>query len=191
VTALACSKRRRGRPPKQFGTDPDRYVIAMVDGLRLANPKNKLNQLIAFAIYFMRGEQVSLPDNPAKMARRLKIGDENVGRLNAGWKMQTWGIRTDTIDSEISRIAKKMKRLERDVEAQNWRDYVGTAWAVFFGQRRRDDLGDQERAEAADAKAHQDLQIITQFLTRAGELPVLQDQMLRLAGKFVPPTGQH
>jgi hypothetical protein len=88
------SKRNRGRPKgstKSFLTDPDRFVVSMIDGLEAVNPQLKFEHIAMFAIYFHHDLQIEMGPNPLLYVRRLKLSKEVREKLCDGYHIQRWG----------------------------------------------------------------------------------------------------
>ena len=87
---------KRGRPSgttKAFGTDPDRFVIGLVDEILLRNPDTKFEHAVMFAIYFHRRDRIVLPADPLRSPRRLDLQNRIQEQLRLGWHLQQWGPR--------------------------------------------------------------------------------------------------
>lgn len=127
---------KRGRPSgttKAFSSDPDRYIIAMIDALLVSV---KFEHAAMFAIYFHRQEGIPLPPKVLQSARRLNLAPWIQERLQQGWTLQQWGPQDhpnhDEIGSQVDRIRKKMARIADDPTAKRWRYYMALAWASLL-----------------------------------------------------------
>jgi hypothetical protein len=129
---------KRGRPSgttKAFSSDPDRYIIAMIDAL-LGCSRTTFEHAAMFAIYFHRQERITLPTDPLQEKRRLGLTPGVLERLQRGWQLQQWGPREtpnrDIIGGQVDRIRKKIARIVDDPTAARWRYYMGLAWASLL-----------------------------------------------------------
>lgn len=129
-------KRGRGRPKgtkKEFASDPDRYLLALVDALLAVNPGTRFEVAATLAIYLHKGEQTALPADPLKSARRLALRGEVQRMLREAWVLQQFGPedRRD-IGGQIDRLRKKSRRVADDPTAQRWRDCMQLAWVCLL-----------------------------------------------------------
>lgn len=129
---------KRGRPSgttKAFSSDPDRYVIAMIDAL-LGCPDIRFEHAAMLSIYFHQREQIALPANPLQAPRRLALSPAVQERLQQRWHLQQWGPQQkpnrDLIGGQVDRIRKKMARIVGDPTAARWRYYMAMAWASLL-----------------------------------------------------------
>jgi hypothetical protein len=137
---MSGAKRTRGRPKgtgKAFGTDPDRHVIGLVDGLRISSPDTKFEYAAMFSIYFHRRDRIALHANPLQSARRLGLSARVQEQLRRGWQLHQWGPvhrlnQNDLIGGQVDRIRKKMARFANDPAAARWRYYMALAWASLL-----------------------------------------------------------
>jgi hypothetical protein len=161
---------KRGRPSgttKAFNTDPDRYVIGMINGL-LSCQNTRFEHAAMLAIYFHRRERIPLPANPLQQVRRLGLSPAVQERLRQGWGLQQWGPRQkpnrDLIGGQVDRIRKKMARIADDPTAARWCYYMAMAWASLL---RAPNLG---VIEAAIREAGEDAYFQTAMLPFASAI---------------------
>jgi hypothetical protein len=143
----------RGRPRgsgKPFSTDPDRYVIAMVDALLATGVK--FEHAAMFAIYVHHRDQIDLPGNPLHSARRLGLSAQVQEHLRKGWRLQQWGPAVQPnrdIGGQVDRIRKKRQRFAAGIIAARWRYYMALAWASLLNAPSLDlvEAGTREAGE--------------------------------------------
>jgi hypothetical protein len=134
------SKRNRGRPKgstKSFLTDPDRFVVSMIDGLEAVNPQLKFEHIAMFAIYFHHDLQIEMGPNPLMYVRRLKLSKEVREKLCDGYHIQRWGpdkhsYNADKIGNRVDTIRRKIERLSVNTEATRWRYYMRLLWTFLL-----------------------------------------------------------
>jgi hypothetical protein len=135
------SDKKRGRPKgstKSFLTDPDRFVIAMIDGLEAVNPQLKFEHIAMFAIYFHQDLQIEMPPNPLQFERRLQLSPEVHQKLHDGWHIQRWGPdkhshNADKIGNRVDTFRNKIERVSTRNEAKRWRHYMRILWTSLLG----------------------------------------------------------
>ena len=148
---------KRGRPSgttKALSSDPDRYVIAMIDAL-LGISNTKFEHAAMLAIYFHRRDRIVLPVDPLRSLRRLALSPAVQGRLLQGWHLQQWGPRErpyrDLIGGQVDRIRKKMARIADDPTAARWRYYMAMAWTSLLRAPNLGVIGAALREAGEDA----------------------------------------
>ena len=138
---------KRGRPrgaTKPFVSDPDRFIIAMIDGLLTKYPSNTFEHAAMFALYFHTGFKVKpQKGDPLQHVRRLALSSQVVAALRTGFQLQSWDppqFLADEIDMDgldrvghaVDRIRKKVARTQTDPQAVRWRYYMRLAWLFML-----------------------------------------------------------
>ncbi len=142
VAAERREKRRIGRPTVHFREDPDRFLVALIDALMLANgwserrasvevaklqvgrplTKSEIDQL-------WPGARLAAPDGWVLTAYGPPIssfGGAN-GRLSSNTRV---GSRSGTIEGRAATLRQKAREWESDIEAKRWRIAMGAAARV-------------------------------------------------------------
>jgi hypothetical protein len=125
----------KGRPTgtlKTFSNDEDRYIIGMVNGLRLVGFQTPREHLIAFAVHFHQGTH-KIHSAPLKVSNRLGLTEQVREALSAGYVLATLEGEPALIESAIDRIKKKMDRIaSRDEpDLRKWMYYSSLGWALI------------------------------------------------------------
>lgn len=130
--------RPRGRPQgttKAFSADPDRYVIGMVNGLRLYGAADPLEYLIHYAVYFHHGSHRIFP-KPLENSNRVpfELTEKMRAAIRAGDTLVSVEGDGSLIESNIERIKKKIRRISarEDADIRKWMYYSSLAWVLML-----------------------------------------------------------
>jgi hypothetical protein len=129
--------RKRGRPPKAFLHDQERYALGWIAGIMAAEPNIDFEHaaLYALALYEPRSKPVELPASPLKHARRLKLSRKTQDLLKRGYHLFSWNVADSAdpnyVQNRTDTLRKKAARFKNDPVAQCWLYHMRVVYMTF------------------------------------------------------------